>query len=258
MGATMANIPGDNNANNLVGTNNDDEINARGGNDTVTARDGDDFVQGGNGADRISGQDDDDTLLGDGGADNINGGEGDDGIDGGGGGDFVQGGPGNDSMTGGPGQDTFFVNPDDEFETIIDFTKGDDTISINGFSQIKNFGDLTIDFVNNNSVIDLGDIENGTPGQQVLTILDEQGLAASDFDFPAGPILVAKNIAVVPQGGEDGGEDGGEMGGGRDDGGNGQPPPAEEDDRGRGDDEAGEVMGVQGVAPLNLSDGLIA
>jgi Ca2+-binding RTX toxin-like protein len=65
----VANINGNNSANNIVGTAFADVINARGGADTVNAGDGDDTVDGGAGAD---------TLNGGGGNDYLNGGDGSD------------------------------------------------------------------------------------------------------------------------------------------------------------------------------------
>jgi Ca2+-binding RTX toxin-like protein len=245
----MANINGNNRPNTLVGTRNDDDINGRGGNDTITARDGDDFVRGGPGGDRISGQRGDDTLLGEGGADNINGGQDDDGIDGGLGDDFVQGGPGINALTGGPGRDTFFINPDSEFDTVIDFNSGRDVISINGFSQIKNFKDLDIQTNRFNSVIDLGEIENGTAGQQVLTVLDTTNLKAGDFAFSAGPVVVALKVAA-PQPGTDG-QPGGQPGGQAGD----QPPPAGQPDDGGGRQSGEGAGGVMGVSASASDDG---
>jgi Ca2+-binding RTX toxin-like protein len=179
----------------IFGTTKDDRIDARGGRDEVFADSGRDFVRGGSGGDSLSGQDDDDRLFGEDGNDKINGGEGDDSINGGRDDDDIQGDAGDDSMTGGRGRDTFVINLDDGLDTILDFSFRD-TISLNGFSQIKSFADLTIDVVGKNSVIDLGFIENNVEGEQVLTILNDTNLTANDFDFSVGPVVVAlKSVA---------------------------------------------------------------
>lgn len=187
----MAIRRGNDRDNTLTGTKNDDEIYGRGGNDKITAGDGDDLVRGGDGNDRLSGQKDNDTLFGDSGEDNLNGGPGDDAVDGGRNADLVQGGEGDDTLTGGRGADTFIINRDDGQDTILDFGDGNDKISINGFSGIKDFLSLDIKVVGNNSVLDLGFVENGIESEQVLTVLDETSLTANDFLFPAGKVVVA-------------------------------------------------------------------
>lgn len=85
----MANINGNNSANNLTGTAFADVINARGGADTVNAGDGDDYVDGGSGNDLLKGGRGNDRLIGGDGNDTLNGGEGDDRLEGGAGNDWA-------------------------------------------------------------------------------------------------------------------------------------------------------------------------
>jgi Ca2+-binding RTX toxin-like protein len=79
----VANINGNNSANNLFGTASDDVINARGGNDVVDAGDGNDIVDGGDGHDILFGGRGNDRLIGGTGNDTLNGGLGSDVLDGG-------------------------------------------------------------------------------------------------------------------------------------------------------------------------------
>lgn len=85
----MANINGNNSANNLVGTALADTISAKGGNDVVHAGDGNDLVDGGSGADTLFGERGNDRLIGGDGDDTLNGGEGDDRLEGGAGNDWA-------------------------------------------------------------------------------------------------------------------------------------------------------------------------
>jgi Ca2+-binding RTX toxin-like protein len=85
----MANINGNNSANNLIGTAFADNIDARGGNDFVDAGDGDDYVNGGNGNDIIKGGRGNDLLFGGANNDRLNGGDGNDQLDGGTGTDWA-------------------------------------------------------------------------------------------------------------------------------------------------------------------------
>lgn len=105
----MANIRGNHLNNGLVGTNRNDRINGRGGNDILIGRDGNDNIIGGKG---------NDTLLG---------GSGD---------DRLEGGRGNDTLIGHAGQDTFVIDyKSKDRDTIIDFTKGQDSFRIKNFNK---------------------------------------------------------------------------------------------------------------------------
>ncbi len=91
----------------------------------------------------------------DGGDDTINGGEGDDTIFGQEGDDIIIGGLGADALSGGSGEDTFVFDADafadaagDVFDTIADYTFGEDVIDLQDFS-IANGGDIA-DYVSLN------------------------------------------------------------------------------------------------------------
>lgn len=83
--------------------------------DTITAGSGNNVLEGGGGADVISGG---------AGGDNITGGDGND--------TLVAGG-GNDLLTGGTGADAFRFNPNGGFNTVFDFTDGQDRFQVSGF-----------------------------------------------------------------------------------------------------------------------------
>lgn len=198
----MANIPGTNGDDDLLGTDDDDNITAQGGNDSVAAGDGDDRIEAGAGDDLpIAGEDGEDTIFGGPGNDQLSGGDDDDRLSGQGGSDTLGGGTGDDSLNGGAGTDTFNINPNEDQDTITGFVIGQDTIAINGFSNIQNFNDLSA-FIDtsqgNNSVIDLGDAQNGQAGVQVVTLVGVQGLTAGDFDFNAGQIQLFRILAPDP------------------------------------------------------------
>lgn len=86
----MANINGNNSANNLIGTAFADSILAKGGNDFVDAGDGDDYVDGGKGSDTLRGGRGNDVMFGGADNDRLHGGEGNDQLDGGSGTDWAE------------------------------------------------------------------------------------------------------------------------------------------------------------------------
>lgn len=116
---------------------------SQGGNDTLTGGRGLDTIIGGFGNDSVDGGADNDvlfgnagndTLLGQAGNDYLSGGNGNDSLNGGDGNDTLVGGVGADMLTGGSGNDTFVLLPGQSstaaYDTILDFTKGQDVIAI--------------------------------------------------------------------------------------------------------------------------------
>ena len=114
------------------------------------------------------------TLNGGGGADNLDGGAGNDTLMGGGGNDRLIGGAGNDYMTGGTGSDVFVFALDSGIDTITDFTRKQDKISISGVTDMNG---LVITQIGGDT-----DIAFGT-SHVVLTAVTASTLTASDFLF---------------------------------------------------------------------------
>ncbi|MBD1215662.1 MAG: DUF4214 domain-containing protein [Dolichospermum circinale Clear-D4] len=114
------------------------------GNDILTGGTGSNTLTGGAGNDTLTGGAGNDTLTGGTGNDTLTGGAGRDSLTGGAGNDTLTGGAGADSLTGGAGNDIFsYTNPaltdsnagtligaNSTFDTITDFTKGQDKISV--------------------------------------------------------------------------------------------------------------------------------
>jgi serralysin len=112
------------------------------GNDVIDGGDDNDTLRGGAGNDTLTGgaDDGDDSLLGDAGNDSLEGGDGNDVIDGGADDDTIVGGAGFDILSGGDGEDMFMFEAgdanleadadQDAFDSITDFTNGDDTIDL--------------------------------------------------------------------------------------------------------------------------------
>lgn len=129
----------------LSGARGRDTINGGEGNDTIRGNEGDDFLLGGDGndairgdrgSDLIGGQDGDDRIAGGDDADYIYGEAGADGLFGDAGDDYLYGELGADRLTGGKGADVFGFAPvngqaqDPDADTITDFTRGQDYISV--------------------------------------------------------------------------------------------------------------------------------
>ncbi|MDU8912150.1 choice-of-anchor L domain-containing protein [Aestuariicoccus sp. MJ-SS9] len=130
----------------------DDLLDGQAGNDTAGGSFGNDSVYGGTGNDSLGGGTGQDYLFGGLGDDIIGGGEGNDVIEGfdganflagggrddlvigGLGSDTINGGSGNDTLMGGAGADMFVFNDprDGEFDMIVDFEVGVDTIRFTG------------------------------------------------------------------------------------------------------------------------------
>jgi Ca2+-binding RTX toxin-like protein len=128
------------------------------GDDTLKGKEGDDTLRGGRG---------NDLIFGGRGNDLLKGGQGDDSIAGNAGDDTLNGGKGSDLLMGGQGADTFeFLGQDLQagaIDQIIDFTKGEDKISIQGVSSVE------YDSVTGTIKVNGQDVINITPGTD-LTI----------------------------------------------------------------------------------------
>jgi FG-GAP-like repeat/RTX calcium-binding nonapeptide repeat (4 copies)/FG-GAP repeat len=111
------------------------------GDDLIKGSEGNDSIFGESGNDTLCGSAGDDLLGGNGNQDLIGGGEGNDSIFGGKendtlfgceGNDFLSGNLGDDSLIGGLGNDIFVLGIDRGFDTIADFTSGQDLIGLTG------------------------------------------------------------------------------------------------------------------------------
>lgn len=138
--------------------NGDDDVTGGSLKDIIFSGRGDDVVKGGEGNDGIAGGRGNDVLFG---------GEGD---------DTLRGGQGNDVLIGGEGADTFeFLGKNlkaGESDLIVDFTQGEDTISIKGVGSVE------YDKVNGIIKVDGQDIINLTPGTDLN--INQNG---SDFEL---------------------------------------------------------------------------
>ena len=169
----------------LYGKAGDDNLNGGSGNDTLSGLDGNDYLDGGSGNDELRGGSGNDTLFGREGDDDLSGGfgndklygkSGDDRLSGGSGNDYLSGLDGFDELFGGEGADVFALKKNGDFDTIVDFEPGIDTIEIDrnilGVSNVDSvlsnsfqiFNDTIILFENGESLEILGtyieDIEN--------------------------------------------------------------------------------------------------
>jgi Ca2+-binding RTX toxin-like protein len=178
----MANIDGNNNANDLTGTDNADRIRAFGGNDTVFARDGNDTVQGGAGNDELNGEGGRDNMTGGTGNDTMNGGDDNDRVNGESGADQINGGLGDDALFGGANRDTFEHSEGDGDDTIHDWTDGDKVV-LAGHDDFAAFEDLEFVEEGNDVVLLLGDDNSIRFRNTQLDELDE-----GDFEFQDTPI----------------------------------------------------------------------
>ncbi|MEL6531968.1 MAG: M10 family metallopeptidase C-terminal domain-containing protein [Pseudomonadota bacterium] len=171
-------LRGDNDANRIWGGTGDDVIHGRSGADRLSGQAGDDILLGGMGSDVLDGGAGTDraaywtsglglvadladssantndafgdryvsieNLQGTGQADDLRGDGGANVIWGGGGGDRLEGRAGADSYFGGTGDDTFvFAAETSAFDTVMDFTFGQDLLDISAWS-VAGFGDLDI------------------------------------------------------------------------------------------------------------------
>jgi Ca2+-binding RTX toxin-like protein/methionine-rich copper-binding protein CopC len=116
----------------MLGSQGDDNLFGQDGDDTICGGVGNDLINGDAGADILGGCAGNDTLFGGADNDTLTGGKGD---------DLLDGGLGNDSLIGGSGNDIFVLKAGQGFDTIADFTLGQDLIGLSGG---LNFGQLEI------------------------------------------------------------------------------------------------------------------
>ncbi|MEG4574536.1 Ig-like domain-containing protein, partial [Microcoleus sp. N3A4] len=114
----------------MLGSQGDDYLFGNQGSDTICGGESNDLISGNEQADILGGCEGNDTLYGGEDNDTLTGCQGD---------DILYGDSGNDSLIGGSGNDIFVLKADRGFDTIADFTVGQDSIALSGglsFSQL--------------------------------------------------------------------------------------------------------------------------
>lgn len=169
----------------IIGTDGNDNIEGTENNDIVLALAGDDIVVGAGGDDFLDGGPGKDVLFGNDGNDLLHGSSEDDLLNGGVGADLINDGTGSDMLIGGEGSDTFALTENaGDHDTIADFAKGQDKISLtnfgNQFVSLKQMEYFGADFAMNGS-----DAVLTFDGNQKVTIEDVHynSFSESDFEF---------------------------------------------------------------------------
>ena len=150
----------------------------------------DNRLHGGGGNDALYGGPDggDDTLHGGNGHDRLYGGKGNDTLHGGRGNDTLRGGADDDTLSGGDGDDAFVFAPANGADTVLDFGRGEDTLDLGAFGDIRSVDDLVLEQRAGGLVIELAGHGGGTI---TLTGIDRGQLTGTDFLFFTGedPLL---------------------------------------------------------------------
>ena len=142
--------------------NGDDNLYGSDRDETLDGREGDDYLDGRGGNDRLYGRDGNDILRG--------------------GGSTQRAGRNDDKLEGGAGNDTFVIGYGDGFNTIHDFTNGEDRIDLSelGFASYSEVQDVTSLSANGDGIwINLSGYGGG--GVFLWQYFDIDGLDASDF-----------------------------------------------------------------------------
>jgi Tol biopolymer transport system component len=185
-------VPGDTNNSSdiflvdLIPTRTGEKLQGTPGNDNLTGTTRWDIISGGDGDDTITGKQGNDYFQGNNGNDILNGGKGNDTLD---------GGRGNDILTGGAGKDRFWIGSPFgiETETISDFTKGEDSIFLQGPFR---FQELSISPENNGTLI-----KEASSGQVVAFLIGVAPnlLGREDFqEAVAIPLAGGNEIVQIP------------------------------------------------------------
>lgn len=162
----------------LIGDMENNTLHGGEGNDTLGGRDGADVLYGEVGQDTLNGNGGNDELYGGAWADLLNGGGGNDLLEGGGGDDKLSGRDGDDTLTGNGGEDMFMFRENEGSDRITDFNNNVDKIDMTGFSGVSQFSDITVNQIDMDVALSVGDIRFA-----VLVGVDESIVDATDFVF---------------------------------------------------------------------------
>lgn len=152
---------------NIIVKGNIENISAGRGNDYISGNFADNIIFGNVGNDRIYGREGDDILIGGAGNDALVSGTGNDTLIGSSGNDKLYSQKGSDVLEGGTGNDTFIFYPEEiiTFDTIIDFTIGEDVIDLRQFETIQSVADIEHYYFSendeSNSYLDLTEYNGG-------------------------------------------------------------------------------------------------
>ena len=151
--ASIENITGSRQDDNITGDGVPNVLKGGAGNDTLSGGGQNDKLYGDGGNDTLNGGDNDDMLMGGAGNDTLNGDEG---------ADTLNGGAGDDDLTGGGGADTFVFAPGNGDDVIVTFAEADDKIDLRAFGLDADELKAAISVRAGNTVINLGKYGGGT------------------------------------------------------------------------------------------------
>jgi predicted extracellular nuclease/2',3'-cyclic-nucleotide 2'-phosphodiesterase (5'-nucleotidase family) len=145
------------------------------GPDTLIDRDGADLALGEGGPDILVGLDGNDSLFGGAGTDRLVGGDGD---------DLLDGGPGRDILIGGDGADQFALFDPGNFDFIVDFVAGEDTVLVG-----KNAGRDQLRVVDNGSGALLQQDDGAGDHTTLANFAGGAGLSLDELIGPADSLV---------------------------------------------------------------------